>query len=210
MKRQAQAGEIDLFFLDESGFAPTCPPGYTWARVGMRPIVPYEAPEGRRVNALGAFAPWSPSEPLVYATFPHTIQATHFIAFVWHQLGGISTPLGTLPNGFQRPRPCVVVLDNYSVHKNKEVQAAHTDLAAVGIRFFFLPPYRPDLNLIEPVWRHVKHEGMPVRSYQTLPALRAAVNEALHQRNQRLRQPCTPTGAGTTLDLSTTSLSKAA
>ena len=45
-------------------------------------------------------------------------------------------------------------------------------LQAAGIEFFFLPPYSPDLNLIEGVWRHVKHEEMPVRSYTNRQALR--------------------------------------
>ena len=54
---------IDLFFLDESGFAPTLPTGYGWGRLGTRLVVPYEAPQGRRVNAVGAFAPDDPAGP---------------------------------------------------------------------------------------------------------------------------------------------------
>lgn len=34
LKKQAQQGVIDLFFFDQSGFAPTLPTGYTWCRVG--------------------------------------------------------------------------------------------------------------------------------------------------------------------------------
>lgn len=30
----------DLYFLDESGFAPTMPTGYTWSRAGQRAVVP--------------------------------------------------------------------------------------------------------------------------------------------------------------------------
>jgi hypothetical protein len=56
----AAAGVIDLFYLDEAGFAPTWPTSYTWAPVGVRPLVRYEAPQRRRVNALGA---WLPSAP---------------------------------------------------------------------------------------------------------------------------------------------------
>lgn len=36
--------------------APPCPPTYTWAPAGVRPVVPYENPEGRRVNVLAALA----------------------------------------------------------------------------------------------------------------------------------------------------------
>jgi transposase len=40
----------------------------------------------------------------------------------------------------------VVVLDNLAVHRQPEVRAA---IAAVGASLRFLPPYRPDFNLIE-------------------------------------------------------------
>ncbi|WP_392961077.1 hypothetical protein [Streptomyces sp. LN245] len=30
----------DLYFLDESGFAPTMPTGHTWSRAGQRAVVP--------------------------------------------------------------------------------------------------------------------------------------------------------------------------
>jgi len=33
-REQARQGQIDLYFLDQAGFAPTLPTGYTWARVG--------------------------------------------------------------------------------------------------------------------------------------------------------------------------------
>ena len=45
---------MDLCHLDEAGFAPTLPTSYSWSRVGERLTVPYEAPQGRRVNVIGA------------------------------------------------------------------------------------------------------------------------------------------------------------
>src|SRR5438270_3380199 len=62
-REQARQGRIDLFFLDQAGFAPTLPTGYTWARVGVRKRVRYEAPERRRVNVVGAWAPADPAGP---------------------------------------------------------------------------------------------------------------------------------------------------
>ena len=53
---------IDLFFLNHSGFAPTLPTGSRWGRLGPRLVVPYEAPEGRRINAVGALAPYDPAQ----------------------------------------------------------------------------------------------------------------------------------------------------
>ncbi|WP_052745377.1 transposase [Streptomyces sp. WM6386] len=54
MRQAADAGQRDLIFLDESGFAPTMPTGYTWSRIGQRVVVPREDTRNRRVNVLGA------------------------------------------------------------------------------------------------------------------------------------------------------------
>ncbi|CAM5445686.1 hypothetical protein SSPIM334S_01129 [Streptomyces spiroverticillatus] len=54
MRQAAYAGERDLIFIDESGFAPTMPTGHTWSRVGQRAVVPKEDTRNRRVNVLGA------------------------------------------------------------------------------------------------------------------------------------------------------------
>ncbi len=39
---------MDLWFLDESGFAPTLPTGWTWARVGARAVIGINASVGRK------------------------------------------------------------------------------------------------------------------------------------------------------------------
>jgi len=46
-----------------------------------------------------------------------------------------------------------IVLDNYRVHKTKLVQKVAEIL---NINLIFLPPYSPDLNPIEDVWRKIK------------------------------------------------------
>ena len=94
-------------------------------------------------------------------------------------MAGLPAPPAELPLGYRRARPCAVVLDNYSVHRSKEVQATLPDLERVGVGFYYLPPYSPELNRIEELWRHVKHEELPVRSYRTLDELRAAVARRL-------------------------------
>jgi hypothetical protein len=185
LKKDAMEDRLDLHFLDESGFAPTLPPTYTWARVKARPIVPYEAPQGRRVTVLGALAPFGPRPRLAYTSRGGTgggkIDSGVFPAFVWQAVGGMTTPLGEVPAGFRRGRRCVVVLDDYSVHRSQAVKDALPGLAAAGIELVYLPPYSPELNPIEGLWRHVKHEDLPVRSYTSAAAVQAAVEHALDQ-----------------------------
>jgi len=179
LKEAAAQDTVALYYLDECGFAPTLPGTYTWAREGARPVVAYEAPQGRRVNVIGAWAPLGSEPRFAYQSRAGKVDSAVFLAFVWREVGGLTTPPGEVPADFRQQRRCVVVLDNYSVHRSQAVTDALPCLQAAGIELFYLPPYSPELNLIEGLWRHVKHEELPTRSYPTAPALQAAVDEAL-------------------------------
>lgn len=180
-----------MAFLDQSGFSPTMPTGYTWARIGERKIVPYEAPEGRRVNVVGALFPFDPAGPsLVFESRCKNegkYDADAHLRFV-HKLAGLPP---VLPEGYRRERPCVIALDNYSVHHSQLVKEKMPVLEAAGVSFFFLPPYSPEMNAIEPHWRQTKYQDLPERSYKTAQALKAAVDDALTKRAERLKAATT-------------------
>ena len=55
-----------------------------------------------------------------------------------------------------------------------------------GQYLYFLPPYSPELNEIEPVFRTIKYDELPDRSYPTLDALRGAVRAAFTTYEERL------------------------
>ena len=55
----------------------------------------------------------------------------------------------------------MVVLDNAGIHTSKVVKAARPGLAKLGIYLYYLPPYSPELNRIEPVFKQVKHHEIP-------------------------------------------------
>ena len=189
MQGLAELGLIDLSYLDESGFAPPLPTSCTWARKKVRPLVWDEPPQGRRLNVLGALAVggersglgWTEPAGLGWTEPAGTLDSAAFLAFVWREVAGLPAPPADLPLGYRRLRPCAIGQDNSSVHRSQEVQAASPDLERVGVGFYYLPPYSPELNRIEPLWRHVKHEELPVRSYRSLDDLRAAVTAALNQ-----------------------------
>src|SRR5437879_6786354 len=142
----------------------------------MRLWVPYEAPQGRRVNGIGAYCTHGvEAGRFVYelcASLPKntakkqrktpeeqaakhdlrveqvgTIDAERFVQFVWKVAGRPAV----YPAGWQRERPLVLVVDNYSVHKSERVQEEQSALAAAGITLFYLPSYRPALAGIEPI-----------------------------------------------------------
>ena len=80
----------------------------------------------------------------------------------------------------------MVVLDNASMHRSKLVKGARPELVKHGIVLYFLPPYSPELNLIEPVFGVIKHYDVPKRSYTSIDDLFQAVDAAFQRANQRI------------------------
>lgn len=178
-------GTVDLYFLDEIGFAPSFPISSTWAREGTRPLLHHEAPQGKRVNVIGALAPLAAVATFLFRLTTGKVTADFLLDFLWTTLGGLTTPLGEIPPGFVRIRPLVVVLDNASSHVAKRIKAQRQALEAVDIHLFYLPSYSPKLNRIESLWRQIKYHEVQIRSYATLAALLAAVQSVLESHAHR-------------------------
>ena len=137
----------------------------------------YENPQGRRLNALAAYVPDGDHPSLTWARVPRTWTAPDLLQFL----------TGALPAG---PGLRVVVLDNASMHRSRAVLDQRTALREQGIVLYFLPPYSPELNHIEPVFGVVKYHEMPERSYTTVDALRTAVDAAFATVEARLVAKC--------------------
>jgi hypothetical protein len=188
------------------------PTSYSWGPVGKRLTVPYEAPAGRRVNAIGAYFSHGPLagkfEGESYVALPKSrakvrrkplgeqaaehgvlpeevgvLDSERFLGFGWRVSG---RPPGA-GSEWQRERPLTVVIDNYSVHKSDRVKQERPLLAAAGIELFYLPPYSPELSRIEPIWQDVKHRELTQRSYAQAGDLKRAVDHALARKAARLR-----------------------
>ncbi len=142
---------------------------------------------------LGALAVGGAAPGLIWTEPAGKLGSAAFLDFVWREVAGLPAPPDQLPAGYRRPRPGVVVLDNYSVHRSALVQAAQPALERVGVGFYFLPPYSPELNRIEALWRHVKYEGLPQRSYRSLEELRTLTAAALNHHAIPPRDPTTST-----------------
>jgi hypothetical protein len=189
------------------GFAPTLPTSYSWYPVGQRLSIPYEAPQGRRVNALGLYFSQGPEAGRflfeTVARLPEqrakkarksmgehaaahglrpeqvgSLDSERLIAFIWKAAG---RP-GVHDGAWRRERPLVIWLDNYSVHTSERVQAERPVWEAAGITLCYLPSYSPELSRIEPIWHPVKHHDIVRRSHAVLGDLMAAVEEALTQK----------------------------
>jgi len=205
---------IYLCHLDEAGFALTLPTHYSWFPQGQRLRVPYQAPQGRRVNAIGAYISHGVEAGrfgfATYAALPKSrakqprplseqaaahglreeevgpIDSERFLQFVWSFAGRPAVHSAD----WVRERPLVIWVDNYSVHTGDRVKEERAAFAAAGINLFFLPSYSPALSTIEPIWQDVKHHDMTKRSYEILGELFSAVDAALTRKAHKLLAAC--------------------
>jgi transposase len=177
LRRKAAAGRRKLDYLDECGFSPTLPTAYSWVLPGQRKRVASESPQGRRVNAMAAYRPYGGRPRLEVFTAERTWDSYDLLGFLK------ALPWAKVPR--------VVVLDNASLHTSKVVRGARRRLAAAGIYLYYLPPYSPELNEVEPVFRQVKYQEIPVRSHTSRAGLREAVEGGFDgdRRNLRPKNP---------------------
>lgn len=70
-----------------------------------------------------------------------------------------------------------IVLDNYRVHRTKLVEKLAEIL---NINLIFLPPYSPDLNPIEDVWRKIKN-SISNKYFKTADKLQELFSKVFHE-----------------------------
>ena len=129
---------------------------------------------------MAAYRPYDTSPRLEVFTAERTWDSYDLLGF-----------LGALPRA---KVPRVVVLDNASLHTSHVVRRARRGLAAAGVYLYFLPPYAPELNKIEPVFRQVKYQEIPQRvtppgrvSARQLTQASTRTGEASNQKVKRNR-----------------------
>ena len=138
---------------------------YCWVRRGERKRVPFEQPQGRRYNTMALYVPAGPHAAFDRCgTSRRHFQAADLVHFLR-----------------QRPKtaaPLVLVLDDAGFHRSSDLRRALPDLRAHNVHLYYLPPYSPELNAVEPVFRTVKHLDLPERRYPSAADLEAAVDAA--------------------------------
>ncbi|MGZ5016519.1 MAG: transposase, partial [Methylobacter sp.] len=91
---------------------------------------------------------------------------------------------------FIRSRPAnkltVVIMDNAPVHRKAERESQATWLLG-HVWAWFLPPYSPELNLIEILWKKIKYEWLPWEAYANFQALRLALQEIFQNYGTKYR-----------------------
>lgn len=81
--------------------------------------------------------------------------------------------------------PITVVLDNARYQRCKKVQEY---AASLGIELLFLPPYSPNLNIIERLWKFTKRKCLYSKYYEKFPEFKAAIKECLDKTGTDYKQ----------------------
>jgi len=174
LKRQEDKGEVMLYYFDESGFSTTpCVP-YGWQRIGETKQIPCH--RSKRLNVLGFI---SRRNGFFFDTTEQSVTTESvlkvFDAFTEdyaHQYAKTKVP-------------CFVVLDNASIHRNAAFKAQVEKWQQCGVSLHFLPPYSPELNLIEILWHKLKYEWLSLDAYQSYTHLTKHVLEILSEVGEK-------------------------
>lgn len=157
-----KAGEYNLYYFDEAAFSlvPTVP--YGWQEKGERIEIPSQ--RSGLISALG-FLSYDGN------LTPYLTEGTVDSDVVVACMDDFSKKI----DGY----PSLVIIDNASPHTSAKFKATVEIWEERGLFFYFLPPYCPELNLIELLWRMTKHHWLPLKAYSNFKTLLEGIKEVL-------------------------------
>jgi transposase len=158
---QAQSGERAVFFVDAAHFVLAPFLGFLWSVARLF----IQAPSGRqRFNVLAALN--AVTHELVTVTNDSYITA--------QEVCQLLTKLADL----KLDVPITLFLDNARYQRCALVMET---AARLQIELCFLPPYSPNLNLIERLWKFVKKQCLYSTYYAEFAPFKSAISDCLDQ-----------------------------
>ncbi len=153
-----ESGYLKLYFADESGFSLTPTVPYGWQEIGKTESIPSQRSE--RVNLFGLLAR---DNTCVSYRVIGSMNSAAIIAFI---------------DDFSKSvqEKTVIVMDNAPPHKSKKFKAKMEEWKKKDILIWFLPPYSPHLNIIEILWRKIKHTWLRPKDYTSMETLLEALD----------------------------------
>ena len=167
LKQQEDRGEIDLRYVDETGFSLSSYVPYAWQEKGEKITV--ETQRSKRINALGFL---NRKNDLEVYLFEKSINSDVMIAC-------IDKFCETLK------KKTVLVLDNSSIHRSNALFEKQEEWIELGLTLFFLPTYSPELNIIEILWRFIKYKWLELDAYSSWKNLVEAVEEIFRNYGEK-------------------------
>jgi transposase len=151
--RMTSQSDFNLWFFDEASFSLTPSIPYAWQRIGETIEIPFQ--RGKSLSAIGFV-------DLDNNFFSYEIEGAVNSEVVIAVMDKFASHVkGTN----------VVIIDNAPVHHSEVFHERVPVWNAQGLHLYFLPPYSPELNLIEIVWRQIKHHWLPLRAFRSIENL---------------------------------------
>ena len=147
LKRLEDSGYLDLYFGDESHFGLTPNVPYAWQTKENPILLP--AAKGKFLNVIGLM---TRNNKLFFEVLETTYNTDKVISYM-DRFVALTV------------KKTVVILDNSPIHKSKKFLAKIEEWKEKDVLIFFLPPYSPELNLIEILWRRIKYQWIPFDAY---------------------------------------------
>lgn len=144
-----------LYFFDESSFSliPNIPYGWSPKKETIEI-------ESKRSNALKVLGFLSLDNQLRAYTTNTTINSTLLIEV-----------FNDFVTNLAKGEKATVILDNAPTHTSKAFQAQVPIWKTQGLTLYFLPPYSPELNRIEILWRFIKYHWINISDYASSETL---------------------------------------
>ncbi len=159
----SQRGAIDLYFFDESGFSINSNIPYGWSPVKKTMVI--KSFHAKRFNVLGFI---NKQGDLHSYLSDKSVDSTKVIE-VFDEFSK------------QLTKPTVVVLDNASVHTSQIFKENIAKWSNRGLTLLYLPPYSPELNIIEILWRFIKYHWIEMSAFQSYTNMRDYVQKILRE-----------------------------
>lgn len=158
MEVQSRLGHIDLYYGDstkisELGYIP-----YGWQFADENISIPSQ--KGKSINFFGLI---TRGNDFIGKISDRNIDAN----FIINMLDEFSWKIN---------KTTVVVLDNARAHTARKVKEQIEIWRKRGLYIFYLPPYSPQLNIIERLWKELKEGWLKPSDYISVDNLFYAVN----------------------------------
>ena len=168
----AATGEIDLKYLDESGFCAWSEPGYTYYQRVEQKRLEQTKRRGRRLSIVGLL---QQEVSFVYGLVIGGVKRKAYIRMMEREAQE-AAEIGRLR---------VIVQDNGPIHRGQEVQKLWPHWENQGLYIFFLPKYGSQMNPIELEWQHIKKDELAGQMFDDELEIAYAVIHGVEVRGQR-------------------------
>jgi len=165
LKHKASSNKIDLIYFDESGFNlnPNLP--YAWSKVAT--TLKIESKMSSKLNVLGFL---NINNSKLFATTTYSRVDSDMVIATFNEF---------MKQTIRNCKKTIIVVDNASFHTSKKFKDMLPKWNKKGVEIFYLPPYSPELNPIEILWKFMKYHWIDFKAYKSTKNMRNYVENII-------------------------------